>query len=55
MSSQTQSDDDWINVESDSSDAPPDIIAAVLESTASTLRNAPDGTRYKFELEVKEL
>lgn len=47
-------DEEWINVDADGKDGDPQAVAAVLESVADTLRNAPDGKRYNFDLTVDE-
>lgn len=48
------SEDDWLNVETESENASGPAVAAILESVADSLRQAPDGTRFDFELEVLE-
>lgn len=47
-------DDTYLNNEASASNAKPTAAAALLESFARTLRNAPDDRRYDIDLEVRE-
>lgn len=48
------STDEYLNVDADGKDGTGPAVAAVLESIATTLRDAPENKRYDFELEVSE-
>lgn len=50
----TDRSEEWLEVDADATNVEPEIVAQILEGVAETLREAPDGYRYDFELSVDE-
>jgi hypothetical protein len=50
----TNDEDTWLETDAEAGDATGYAAAALLESVAETLREAPDGKRYDVDLTVEE-
>jgi hypothetical protein len=48
------SNEEWFGTDIEADDARPIAIAELLETVATTVREAPDDRRYDLQLEIEE-